>query len=318
MRMPDTTGHGVAAPPLRIGMIGLGDIAQKAYLPVLTARPDVELHLLTRDRGKLDRLGNAYHLPHRYTELDALLDAGVAAVFVHAATSAHLPLVERLLDAGRHVYVDKPLDASYAGAERLVRLAQRQQCSLMVGFNRRYAPAYAALRALPRDLIVMEKHRANLPAAPRAVAFDDFIHVVDTLRFLAPGPVQHTRIQVRVHDGLLHHVVLELAGDGFTALGIMHRMSGVAQEQLQVMGNGGGRRIIDLAEVVRYGDSEGGHGAGIAITRRGDWTPVARQRGIEQICAAFLDAVRSGSLLSAEDALVSHAICEQIVMKAHG
>jgi virulence factor len=55
--MPDTTGHGVPTPRLRVGMVGLGDIAQKAYLPVLTARPDVELHLLTRDRAKLDRIG---------------------------------------------------------------------------------------------------------------------------------------------------------------------------------------------------------------------------------------------------------------------
>ena len=289
--MPDTTGHGVPTPPLRVGMIGLGDIAQKAYLPVLTALPDVELHLLTRDRAKLDRIGDAYRIPHRYTKLEVLLDAG------------------------RHVYVDKPLAACYAGAERLVRLAQRHERSLMVGFNRRYAPAYAVLRALPRDLIVMEKHRANLPAAPRSVVFDDFIHVVDTLRFLAPGPIQHTHVQVRVHDGLLHHVVLELSGDGFTALGIMHRVSGAAQEHLQVMGEGGGCRVIDLAEVVRYGD---GHGDGITITRRGDWTPVARQRGIEQICAAFLDAVRSGSPLSAEDALTTHAICEQIVSDARG
>jgi len=185
----------------------------------------------------------------------------------------------------------------------------------MVGFNRRYAPDYAALRTLPRDLIVMEKHRVDLPAAPRSVVFDDFIHVVDTLRFLAPGPIQHTHVQVRVHDGQLHHVVLELTGDGFTALGIMHRLSGAAQEHLQVMGNGGGCRVSDLAEVVGYGN---GPGAAMTVTRRGEWTPVARQRGIEQICGAFLDAVGSGSLLSAEDALATHAICEQIVTKAHG
>ena len=164
--MPDRTGHGVPTPPLRVGMIGLGDIAQKAYLPVLTARPDVELHLLTRDRAKLDRIGDAYRIPHRYTNLDALLDTGVAAAFVHAATSAHLPLVERLLDAGRHVYIDKPLDAYYAGAERLVRLAQQRKRSLMVGFNRRYAPDYAALRTLSRDLIVMEKHRGGIRPPP--------------------------------------------------------------------------------------------------------------------------------------------------------
>ena len=82
------------------------------------------------------------------------------------APISHLALVERLLEAGRHVYVDKPLDAGYAGAERLVRLAQRRKRSLIIGLNRRYAPDYAALRRLSRDLIVMEKHRADLPAAP--------------------------------------------------------------------------------------------------------------------------------------------------------
>jgi virulence factor len=96
--MRDSRGHGVATPSLRVGMIGLGDIAQKAYLPVLTARADVELHLLTRDRAKLDRIGDAYRILHRYTNLGALLDAGVEAAFVHAATSAHLALVERLAD----------------------------------------------------------------------------------------------------------------------------------------------------------------------------------------------------------------------------
>jgi virulence factor len=95
----------------------------------------------------------------------------------------------------------------------------------------------------------------------------------------------------------------------------MHRLRGAAEEHLQVMGDGGGRRVIDLAEVVRYGN---GDRAGMTITRRGDWTPVARQRGIEQICATFLDAVRSGTLLSAEDALATHAICEQIVTRADG
>ena len=109
--------------------------------------------------------------------------------------------------------------------------------------------------------------------------------------------------------------MLELAGDGFTALGIMHRLSGAAEEHLHVMGDGGGCRVIDLAKVVRYGN---GDRAGMTVTRRGESIPVARQRGIEQICVAFLDAVGSGSLLSAEDALATHAICEQIVTKAHG
>jgi virulence factor len=295
------------AEPLKVGVIGLGDIARKAYLPVLAARGDLELHLLTRDRVTLDRLGDAYRIPHRYQDLDALLDAGVTAAFVHAATEAHAPIVTALLDADRHVYVDKPLDATYAGAERLVRLAELRGRSLMVGFNRRYAPAYADLLRLQRDVVVMEKNRATLPAAPRSVVFDDFIHVVDTLRFLVPGPVEGTDIQVRVRGGELHHVVLRLSGDGFTAIGIMNRMGGAAEESLEVMGAGLKRRVVDIAEVTEY------VGGATSVTRRGDWTPVSRQRGMEQACAAFVDAVRDGRLLSAEDALRTHALCERIV-----
>lgn len=296
---------------MRIGMIGLGDIAQKAYLPVLATRADLELHLLTRNRATLDRIGDAYRIPHRYQDLDALLAAGMTAVFVHAATEAHVPLVERLLGAGVHVYVDKPLAARYEDAARLVELARDRERSLMVGFNRRYAPGYADLLALPRDLVMMQKNRADSPAEPRAMVFDDFIHVVDTLRFLVPGEVERTGIEVRVRDGQLHHVVLQLSGAGFTAVGVMNRVSGAAEETVEVMGGGRKRRVVDLAEVLEYGEPA-------RLTRRGDWTPVARQRGIEQACDAFLAAVGAGELITADDALETHALCEQIVAAAGG
>src|SRR3954454_5316170 len=85
--------------PLRIGVVGLGDIAQKAYLPVLTARDDVELALMTRTPDRLDRLGRQYGVARRTTDFDDLLDGGIDAAFVHASTEAHAALVERLLAA---------------------------------------------------------------------------------------------------------------------------------------------------------------------------------------------------------------------------
>jgi virulence factor len=41
--------------------------------------------------------------------------------------------------------------------------------------------------------------------------------------------------------------------------------------------------------------------------------PVARQRGIEQVVLAFIDAVRTGKVLDARDALATHELCEEIV-----
>ncbi|WP_182904469.1 Gfo/Idh/MocA family protein [Microbispora sp. H13382] len=294
---------------MRVGIIGLGDIAEKAYLPVLAATPDIEPLLCTRDRTALDRLGDAYRIGARFTSPDGLVEAGIDAAFVHAATTAHVPIVTTLLEAGVHVYVDKPLAYDAAASAGLVRLAAERNKSLMVGFNRRHAPAYAALRDLPRDVVVMQKNRRDLPGDPRAVVFDDFIHVADTLRFLAPGPITGTSVRTRVREGLLEHVVLTLGGDGFTAVGVMSRTSGAAEEICEVMGDGGKRRVVNLGDVVDYAGGE-------TVTRRGDWVPATRQRGIEQICREFLAAVREGRILAADDALLTHRLCEEIVRAA--
>ncbi|MEV7781808.1 Gfo/Idh/MocA family oxidoreductase [Kitasatospora sp. NPDC088351] len=291
-----------------VGVIGLGDIAQKAYLPVLTALPGLDLRLMTRDRAKLDRLGETYRIAagHRFTDLGELIGSGIRAAFVHAATDQHVPIVEQLLTAGVDVYVDKPLDYTLDGARRLVDLAERTGRSLMVGFNRRHAPGYLLAKERPRDLIVLQKNREGLPEAARSLVFDDFIHVVDTLRFLVPGEIEHVDVRSRTRNGLVEHVVLTLAGEGFTALGIMNRVSGSTEEILQVSGADSKREVVNLAEVID-------HRGQPTVRRRGDWVPVARQRGIEQVVQSFLEALRAGKTLTARDALRTHELCELIV-----
>ncbi|MCE3029273.1 MULTISPECIES: Gfo/Idh/MocA family protein [Streptomyces] len=293
---------------MKVGCIGLGDIAQKAYLPVLGALPGVDLHLHTRTPATLARVADGLHLPagQRHPSLDSLLAAGLDAAFVHAPTAAHPEIVSRLLTAGVPTYVDKPLAFELADSERLVELAEERGVSLFVGFNRRYAPGYAQCLEHPRELILLQKNRVGLPEEPRSMILDDFVHVVDTLRFLAPGPVDDITVRGRVRDGLLHHVVLQLAGDGFTALGVMNRLSGSTEEILEVSGQDTKRQVLNLAEVID-------HKGQPTLRRRGDWVPVARQRGIEQAVHTFVDAVRAGRLLSARDALATHELCERVV-----
>ena len=293
---------------MKVGCIGLGDIAQKAYLPVLATRPGLELHLHTRTPATLTRVADSLHVPtgQRHTDLSELLAQDLDAAFVHAPTHAHPEIVTRLLEAGVATYVDKPIAYELADSERLVKLAEERNTSLAVGFNRRYAPGYAQCADHPRELILMQKNRVGLPEQPRTMILDDFIHVVDTLRFLAPGPVDDVTVRARVENGLLHHVVLQLAGDGFTALGVMNRLSGSNEEILEVSGQDTKRQVVNLAEVID-------HKGQPTIRRRGDWVPVARQRGIEQVVLAFLDAVRAGKVLSARDALATHELCERVV-----
>ncbi|MFE5509857.1 MULTISPECIES: Gfo/Idh/MocA family protein [unclassified Streptomyces] len=296
---------------MKVGCIGLGDIAQKAYLPVLATLPGVELHLQTRTPATLERVADTLHLPadRRHTDLDGLLSAGLDAAFVHASTAAHAEIAERLLDAGVPTYVDKPLAYEYADSERIVELAEKRAVSLAVGFNRRLAPAYAQCLEHPRDLILLQKNRIGLPEDPRTLVLDDFIHVVDTLRFLLPGEIEHVDVRARIREGLMHHVVLQLSGEGFTAIGMMNRMNGSTEEVLEVSGQDTKRQVLNLSDVVD-------HKGQPTVRRRGDWVPVARQRGIEQAVLAFLDAVREGRVLGARDALLTHELCERVVRES--
>lgn len=295
---------------VRIALIGLGDIAQKAYLPVLATDPEIEPVLVTRNPVVRQELSRAWRVRESYDSVGEALGARVDAAFVHAATPAHRHLVETLLAAGVPTFVDKPLAESYDEAARLVELADRRSVSLMVGFNRRYAPLYRDVAQWPdRDFVTLHKHRHRLPDSPRRVVFDDFIHVVDTLRFLVGDGID-LEVVPRVDGGLLRRVLVRAAGDTRHGIGVMDRDSGSTQEVLEVLAPGRRRRITELAEVVHHEDGRE------VVLRRDEWVPVAVQRGFTQMCAEFLTAVRSGRRLDAADALETHRLGEQIVTAA--
>ena len=91
---------------MKVGVIGLGDIAHKAYLPVLTTQPGVRPVLHARSPAALHAAAETYRIPpcDRHDDIGALLASGLDAAFVHAPDLARPGLVERirqLLDGGR-------------------------------------------------------------------------------------------------------------------------------------------------------------------------------------------------------------------------
>jgi len=295
---------------LKIGVIGLGDIALKAYLPVISTR-DVEVHLCTRDEERLMQTGLRYRFTHLHRSVESLIQGGIQGAFVHTATASHEAIVEQLLLQGIHVYVDKPITYHYASAERLARLAEQKGLILQVGFNRRFAPGYQYAKALqPVNMIVMQKNRRALPGEVRTFVFDDFIHVVDTLLFLFPHPVEKMLVSGRKREGLLYHVVLHfVAADGTSALGIMNRDSGTVEERLEVFSAEEKRAVVNLTEVSAH------HGGRETHLAQNDWESTLHKRGFDQIVDHFLETVRSGRADSsaAPDFLMTHRICERIV-----
>jgi virulence factor len=294
---------------VRVAVVGLGDIARKAYLPVLAADPYAEPVFVTRDPGVRAELSRAWRVPETYERISDAVKAGIDAATVHTATASHEHVVATLIDAGVPTLVDKPLADSYDGAARLVDRAHRRQVSLMVGFNRRYAPAYQEVAQWPdRDVVVLHKHRRDSADDLRRVVFDDFIHVVDTLRFLV-GDSRVVDISARLDAGLLHRMLLHVGDGARHGIGIMDRTSGTTEEILEVVARGRRRRVAEIAEIVHHEDGVA------AVSRREEWVPVAVQRGFAAMCAEFLGSVRAGRRLLATDALESHLLCERIVAR---
>lgn len=293
---------------LKIGVIGLGNIARKAYLPVLATRTDLELHFMTRTAEVLAEVSQQYRVLHTSRSLDELVGQGIEAAFVHAATTSHYDIVTHLLQHGIHVFVDKPLDLSLDRSEQLVRLAADMNLSLMVGFNRRFAPAYHGLqeRHAPQ-LVVMQKNRAKGVGDTRDIIYDDFIHVVDTLRFYLQNPVDDVYVQCEQNGQELVYLVVHLVAGGKRGIGIMHRQCGVNEEILETFGDGVKCRIDNVRQVTRFEYA-------VAHTTLADaWSTTYKERGFESMVDHFIKCIDEGTIISAQDALETHRICENIV-----
>jgi virulence factor len=300
---------------LRVGLIGLGDIAAKAYLPVLAADAGVEPVLITRDPARRAALQAAWRVPEGHATIEDALASSqpLDAAFVHAATEAHPAIAVTLIDAGIPAFIDKPLALSAQESDAVVARARAAGVSLAVCFNRRFAPAYAEVGRWPGlDTVVLTKNRLGLPDDPRLVVFDDFVHVVDTLRFLvAPEPDDLQVVARPGADGTLARVAITLRQEGRLGVGIMDRDSGQTIESLEAMAPGRVRQVTDLVDVV---DRVGG----VAQHRRPDaWAPVAQRRGFTAMVSSLLDSVRAGEVLDAGDALATHLMCGEILARVH-
>ncbi|MBC1934163.1 Gfo/Idh/MocA family protein [Listeria seeligeri] len=295
---------------LKIAVVGLGGIAQKAYLPVFAELENVEVHLYTRNAQKLKHLSEKYRFDHYHQSIDSMIASGVNAAFVHSATKSHPEVIRAFLAHQIPVYVDKPIADNLVEVEELTNLAKAQNTMLMTGFNRRFAPKYQELKALTDiNMIVMQKNRAEQPGESRTFIYDDFIHVIDTVRYLLDAKIDQLNVFPVWQNELLASITVQIAAGDKVATAIMNRDSGVNEERLAVMTPNAKYEVENVTETHIY------QGTTERFERFGDWETTLYKRGFEPIIQSFLNAVRSGVKppISEEDALETHRLAEEIL-----
>jgi len=296
---------------MKIGIIGLGDIAQKGYLPVLSEKENIEIILCTRNIDTLKLLSKKYRIVQSVQTVDELIEKGIDAAFVSTATEAHFQIAEKLLNNGINVYIDKPLSLNINESQKLVKLVEESGLIAMVGFNRRFAPMISKLKEHGKaDIIIIQKNRFKLPDNTRRAIVEDFVHVVDTLRFLMDSEVKDINVRYLKKDNLLHNVVIQLTSQECTAIGIMNRNNGATEEIIEYMTPENKFVVENFVESTEFHDKNRN------ITKFGDWEPTLYKRGFYQIVDHFLSCVENKKTPtpSISDSLITHEICEKIVM----
>ncbi|WP_109407137.1 Gfo/Idh/MocA family protein [Proteus faecis] len=298
---------------LRIGIVGLGAIAQKVYLPILTKASKWELiGAFSPNQEKGNIICAAYRIPLS-TSLSALAQQ-CDAIFVHSATSSHFEVIEYLLNAGVHVYVDKPLTEHIHQSEALIELAAKKNKKLMVGFNRRFAPFYHALKQNITHLssLRIDKHRCDSvgPKETRFTLLDDYLHVVDTALWLAGSNAELLSGSIiQTKENTLFYAEHHLKINDCWVTTSMHRKAGSQQEQVIAVSEDAIHQITNM----NLWRSESRN----RLTEKhpGNWEPILLQRGFIGAVEHFIECVTNDTepSTSGEQAIVAQLMIEKML-----
>jgi len=134
---------------LRVALVGAGNLARWSHLPNLRQSSIGRLHAVcsaSGPRGKqyAMRFGASYCT----TEYDEILgDADVDVVLIVSRNQHHAPQALAALNAGKHVFLEKPMALTEEECRQLHQAVKSSKRSLTVGFNRRFAPYYVAMKS---------------------------------------------------------------------------------------------------------------------------------------------------------------------------
>ena len=181
----------LAFEPVRTAVVGLGYWGPN-LIRNLNDIESAELRwICDLDQSRLDTFGRRYPAVSCTRDFaDLLADPELEAVAIATPVSTHHPLALAALEAGKHVFVEKPLAASVAQAEALAAAAARRGLTLMPGHTFLYSPPVNMIRELIAggelgDIYFISMSRVNLGLhqSDVSVAWDLGPHDFSILRY---------------------------------------------------------------------------------------------------------------------------------------
>lgn len=308
--------------PVRIALIGAGRIGSSHAELIVNHISSTELIVVADPTPNAEALAEHLGVEAATSAEAVLARQDIDAVVITTPARTHADLVIAAAAAGKHVFVEKPMAVTLADADRAIEAAAEAGIVLQVGFNRRFAPGFAAARAridagdvgVPQLLRSVTRDPGPFGAEPAKVPqwtifLETLIHDFDALCFLNPGAAP---LKVTAHANCL--VAPEAKDSGFldtAVVTVVFDNGAIATAEASfsalygydVRGEAFGSKGMVTAGDIRSTDMTYYGADGISIdTARRD-TDLLRSAYIGEF-AAFADAIQEGRQVAAtgEDA----------------
>ncbi len=218
---------------MKFGIIGAGRIG-KIHATNIAARKDCAVALVA-DADADASAGLAAAMGGEVGSIDEIFASkSVDAVAICAPTDMHADLIERAARAGKAIFCEKPIDLDAARVERCLEVVKSAGATLMVGFNRRFDPNFAAVRARIKEGAIGNLEIVSITSrdpGPPPISYiarsgglfrDMMIHDFDMARFL----LGEEPVSVSAMGSALVDKAIGEAGDVDTAVVILETKSG--------------------------------------------------------------------------------------------
>ncbi|GGI24501.1 Gfo/Idh/MocA family protein [Pedobacter mendelii] len=161
------------------GIIGCGDVTEVKSGPAFKKVPNSRLvAVMRRDAQKVEDYALRHGVPKWYTDADKLInDADVNAIYIATPPLQHEMYCLAALEAGKAVYVEKPMTMDANSAQRMIDAAEKNDVKLSVAHYRRLQPMFLKVKSLLDDKIIGDIRFVNLkmlqPPNPDLIAKSD-------------------------------------------------------------------------------------------------------------------------------------------------
>lgn len=251
---------------IAVAVIGGGAFAQSVHLPNLSALKDrfAITAIATHKGSEAKRLADMYGAPICSTSAEeVIVDPAIDAIVIMTRHDSHATLAIAALNAGKHVFLEKPLALNEEELQSALSAAAQSGHVLMVGYNRRYSPALMtfkktlAHRTSPLSILyrvnagyLPGEHWVNTRAGGGRI-IGEACHMLDVFSFLTGSRAKESHAQ-GTDDNLSASICYE---DGSVAT-LLYTASGhtaLAKEYIEVHVGGHSSIVDDFRELRSFG-----------------------------------------------------------------